>query len=63
MLKGASLFHGALLHCGVCKDLVLALVKEYILQKLSDNLGGSEVGTFIKGMNMQMRTIVLSEKV
>jgi len=63
MFEGTSLFHGALLYCGVCKDLVLALVREYIPQKLSDNLGGSEVGTFVKGMNMQMRKIVLSEKV
>jgi hypothetical protein len=62
MSEGASLFHGALLHFGVCKDLILSLVNEYIPQKLSDNVS-SEVGTFVKGMNMQMRTVVLSEKV
>jgi len=63
VFEGASLFHGGLPHCGVCKDLILTLVKEYVPQKLSDNLGGFEVGTFVKGMNMQMRTIMLSEKV
>jgi hypothetical protein len=31
--------------------------------KLSDNLGGIEVGTFVKGMNMQMRTIMLIVKI
>ena len=62
MFEGASLFHSALLHCGVCKDLILSLVNEYIPQKSSENLGGSEVGTFVTGMNMQMRYIVLSEK-
>jgi len=61
-LRGSH-FYGALLHCGVCRDLILSLVIEYIPQKLSDDLGGSDVGTFIEGMNMQMRTIVLSEKV
>jgi hypothetical protein len=63
VFEGPSLFHGALLHCDVCRELILSLVIEYIPQKLSDNLGGSEVGTFVKGMNMQMRTIVLCEKV